>query len=198
MNVQRAGEPVGFWKFLILTSITLAVVRAMLFDTPISRATSNFPASFVLYFVYRYARTQVWWPFGGAGTPNADSESVAQEAYRQPMPQPREQAYEPIGKTLKKPIDSEYLKSLAQKKKDKKRGGANPPPPVPSQYARTGINTGDKAGAHGSAFKKPLSRVEAAAKLLTSTVGERSKTVRYKSQRTKTLRSKRQSSPVPI
>lgn len=60
---KNPGEPIGFWKFLIVTSIVFTVLRSIL--TGRSPSTSGIlPFAFLAYFGYRIARMQPWWPFG--------------------------------------------------------------------------------------------------------------------------------------
>lgn len=84
MLTERArkdpGKPVGFWKFLILTSIVFTVIRSMLTGKP--PATGGvLPFAFLAYFGYRIARLQPWWPFGEDFMENLRKQ--AEEARRQ-------------------------------------------------------------------------------------------------------------------
>lgn len=61
---SNESKPIGFIRFIIVSSIILNVLRAIFMKTSLfGGRTSMIPFAIALWIFYRYAREQVWWPF---------------------------------------------------------------------------------------------------------------------------------------
>lgn len=69
-------KPVGFWKFILVSTPILTVGNYWLFKGSSSLSGSTFGWSVVLYFVYRFVRVQEWWPWSSPQLANEDGTPV--------------------------------------------------------------------------------------------------------------------------
>ena len=62
---SNVGPAIGFWKFVIVGTVVLSILRGILFRGSIwsAKTGSMFWFAIFLYGAYRVARLQPWWPF---------------------------------------------------------------------------------------------------------------------------------------
>jgi len=167
MKKGTLGEPIGFWRFVITTTVVLTILRSILFKTSLTES-SLFPYGVVLYVVYRIARMQPSWPFRvpeGAGS---------RQDYKQVSVRPEEA--ETIGTKFKKPVTADHLKSLSNRLKSTKVKH----PMDPQKYV-------EPLMANGDVRMSPKQFNDS----LVTNVGLRKKTVRTKTVRSRTVRQPR-------
>lgn len=80
------GEPIGFWRFVIIASIVITTLRSLITGKPPGTG-GVLPFAFLGYLAYRVARLQPWWPFG-----EVIKEDRQEPAQLFPEPPPRPQA----------------------------------------------------------------------------------------------------------
>lgn len=163
MRRGKLGEPIGFWRFIIIGTVVLTILRSILFKTSLTESPL-FPYAIVLYVVYRIARMQPSWPFR---TPEGENNKPIVLA-------PTES--EDLGKKFKKPITADQIKSLSSKAKPTKVKH----PMDPNKYVAPLMANGDVR----------LSPKQFNDSLITN-VGTRKKTVRTKTVRSRTIRQPR-------
>jgi hypothetical protein len=155
---------IGFWKFVLVASILIALLRGG--SNPLGNFFSTLPLSVFMWIGYRVARLQPWWPFG---KPIAESLS-------------RIGALKPGTSRASNPISSDALRRMAQQTMAAKHN-ARESQIAASHSRRLSIRTPAPEPEVFKALSEP-----------SSSVGTRSKSVRSKTTRYKTVRSKRRPS----
>lgn len=182
---KNPGEPIGFWKFLIVTSIVFTVLRSML--TGKSASTGGvLPFAFFAYFGYRIARLQPWWPFGEdmVGKPNNQSNNRSNS---QSNNQPNNQSLGRVA-TAKKRVAVE-TNPLANRRPIREVGITNRRLPESDRVAANWKNEDDDQRVQTSGY---VSESSSAMGSQVSSVGIRQKVERKKTVRSPTAeRSKR-------
>jgi hypothetical protein len=163
MKRGSLGEPIGFWRFVIIATVVMTILRSIFFQTSLT-GSSLFPFAIALYVVYRIARVQPSWPFR---VPDG-------EGYKQTEVGPV--GSENAGTKFKKPVTADHLKSLSNKFKSPKVKH----PMDPNKYVAPLMANGDVR----------LSPKQFNDSLITN-VGVRRKVVRIKTVRSKTVRQPR-------
>ncbi len=163
MNRGKLDEPIGFWRFVIIGTIVMTILRAIVFQTPLTGPTL-FPFAAMLYVLYRILRLQPSWPFRRPDSGQAQQVIVPNSEVESP------------GKKLRNPVTADLLKTLSKKMKS----SAVAHPMDPKKYV-------EPLMADGHVRMSPKQYNDS----LISSVGLRSKTVRKKTVRTKTVRQPR-------
>lgn len=163
MKRGKLGEPIGFWRFVIIGTVVLTILRSIFFKTSLT-GSSLFPFAVLLYAVYRIARMQPSWPFRVP-----EGEDYQQVVIGQPK-------VETEGTSFKKPVTADHLKSLSKKFKST----VTKHPMDPKKYVEPLMANGDVR----------LSPKQFNDSLITN-VGLRKKAIRKKTIRSKTVRQPR-------
>lgn len=163
MKRGTLGEPIGFWRFVIIATVVMTILRSILFKTSLTDSPL-FPFAILLYVAYRVARLQPSWPFRA---PEGDEYKQVEVA---------RSASEKAGAKFKKPVTADHLKSLSNKFKSSKVKH----PMDPNKYV-------EPLMANGDVRLSPKQFNDS----LISNVGVRRKILRTKSVRSKTVRRPR-------
>jgi hypothetical protein len=163
MKRGTLGEPIGFWRFVIIATVVMTILRSILFKTSLTDSPL-FPFAIVLYVVYRVARLQPSWPFR---VPEGDEYKQVEVG---------QAGAERAGAKFKKPVTADHLKSLSNKFKSSKVKH----PMDPKKYVEPLMSNGDVR----------LSPKQFNDSLITN-VGVRRKVLRTKAVRSKTVRRPR-------
>lgn len=163
MRRGKLGEPIGFWRFVIIATVVMTILRSMLFKVSLT-GSSLFPFAVVLYLVYRIARLQPSWPFR---VPEGELKAEPQS--------------EAVGRTLKTPVNADYLKSLGKKVKKAKSA---------AETSSMGLQKYVQPVFDGVDLRMSPKQINDS---LVSSVGVRGKATRSKTVREKTVRRRRRS-----
>jgi hypothetical protein len=163
MKRGTLSEPIGFWRFVIIATVVMTILRSIIFETSLT-GSPLFPFAIVLYVAYIIARLHPSWPF----------RVPEDEAYKQV--EVARSASEMAGAKFKKPITADHLKSLSNKFKSSKVKH----PMDPNRYVEPLMANGDVR----------LSPKQFNDSLITN-VGIRRKVARAKTVRSKTVRRPR-------
>lgn len=164
MKRGKLGEPIGFWRFVIIGTVVMTILRGIFFQTSLT-GSSLFPFAVLLYVAYRVARMQPSWPFRVP-----EGEGDQQVAVARPKA-------EIEGAVFKKPVTADHLKSISKKFKS----NVVKHPMDPKKYVEPLLANGDVR----------LSPKQFKDSLITN-VGLRKKAIRKKTSRSKTVRQPRQ------
>ena len=190
--MAKTSAPMGFWRFVIISSVILAVLRNLLFPGGRGDLAKPFWLSVFLWAGYRVARLQPWWPFPLGGR------RVSKAEYQQVIVPPSSQEPAPREAKFTKPLTADDLridfrrqaakavKVVRQTVKVPAIPAYMPPPEV------LGLSNDFSSGLSRTSASSP-SKFFSASTAPVSSVGLRSKVSRSKTVRHRTTRRKRRS-----